>query len=55
MDSLLPLVNTASEVGYDATIPALPSFVVIRNALLDVVPGNPLVSEALSMSVLAGL
>ena len=46
MDSLLPVFNTASEVGYGATIAALPAFAVIKNALLNFVPSNPLVSEA---------
>jgi H+/gluconate symporter-like permease len=55
MDSLLPLMNTASEVGYGATIAALPAFAIIRSAMLDFVPGNPLVSEAASVSVLAGI
>jgi H+/gluconate symporter-like permease len=55
MDSLLPVFNTASEVGYGATIAALPAFAVIKNALLNVVPSNPLVSEAAAISVLAGI
>lgn len=53
--SLLPLVNTASEVGYGATIAALPAFIVVRDAMLEFVPGNPLVSEAATVSVLAGI
>lgn len=55
MDSLLPVFNTASEVGYGATIAALPAFAVIKNALLNFVPTNPLVSEAAAISVLAGI
>lgn len=55
MDSLLPIFNTASEVGYGATIAALPAFAVIKNALLNFVPTNPLISEAVAISVLAGI
>ncbi len=55
MDSLLPVFNTASEVGYGATIAALPAFAIIKNALLNFVPNNPLVSEATAISVLAGI
>jgi H+/gluconate symporter-like permease len=55
MDSLLPVFNTASEVGYGATIAALPAFTVVKNALLNFVPNNPLVSEAAAVSVLAGI
>lgn len=53
--SLLPIFNTASEVGYGAVIASLAGFVIIRDAVLNVSPGNPLVSEALAMSVLAGI
>jgi H+/gluconate symporter-like permease len=55
LDSLLPIFNTASEVGYGATIAALPAFAIITGALLDFVPSNPLVSEATAISVLAGI
>jgi H+/gluconate symporter-like permease len=55
MDSLLPIFNTASEVGYGATIAALPAFATIKNALLDFVPSNPLISQAVTINVLAGI
>ena len=55
MNSLLPVFNVASEVGYGATIAALPAFTIIKNALLNFVPSNPLVSEATAISVLAGI
>jgi H+/gluconate symporter-like permease len=55
LDSLLPIFNTASEVGYGATVAALPAFAIIKNALLNFVPYNPLVSEATAISVLAGI
>lgn len=55
MDSLLPIFNTASEVGYGATIAAMPAFTIIKNSLLNIVPSNPLISEATAISVLAGI
>jgi H+/gluconate symporter-like permease len=54
-DSMLPVFNTASEVGYGATIAALPAFAIIKSGLLNFVPSNPLVSEASAISVLAGI
>jgi H+/gluconate symporter-like permease len=54
-NSLLPVFNTASEVGYGAIIAALPAFELIKNAILNIVPSNPLISEATSISVLAGI
>ncbi|WP_397473113.1 GntP family permease [Pusillimonas sp.] len=52
---MLPLFNTASEVGYGAVIAGLAGFAIIRDAVLNVAPGNPLVSEAVAMNVLAGI
>jgi len=52
---MLPLFNTASEVGYGAVIAGLAGFAIIRDAVLNVAPGNPLVSEAIAMNVLAGI
>ena len=52
---MLPLFNTASEVGYGAVIAGLAGFVVIRDAVLNVTPHNPLISEAVAMNVLAGI
>jgi len=52
---MLPLFNTASEVGYGAVIAGLAGFVIIRDAVLNVAPGNPLISEAVAMNVLAGI
>lgn len=52
---MLPLFNTASEVGYGAVIASLAGFTLIRNAVLNVTPGNPLVSEAIAMGTLAGI
>jgi H+/gluconate symporter-like permease len=55
MGSLLPIFNTASEVGYGATIASLPAFVIIRDAVLNISPGNPLISLAVAVNVLAGV
>ena len=55
MGSLLPIFNTASEVGYGATIASLPAFAMIRDAVLNVAPGNPVISLAVAVNVLAGI
>lgn len=52
---MLPLFNTASEVGYGAVIAGLAGFTIIRDAVLNVAPNNPLISEAIAMNVLAGI
>ena len=52
---MLPLFNTASEVGYGAVIAGLAGFAIIRDAVLNVTPGNPLISEAIAMNVLSGI
>lgn len=54
LGSLLPIFNTASEVGYGAVIASLAAFVTIKDAVLGV-SGNPLISLALSVNVLAGI
>ena len=51
--SLLASMNTASEYGFGAVIAALPGFIAIRDAL-QAIP-NPLVNEAISVTVLAGI
>jgi len=55
MGSLLPIFNTASEVGYGATIASLSSFVIIKDSVLGIAPQYPLISEAISINVLAGI
>lgn len=54
MGSLLPIFNTASEVGYGAVIASLPAFSMIRDAVLGI-SGNPLVNLAVAVNVLAGI
>jgi H+/gluconate symporter-like permease len=54
--SLLAIMNTASEVGYGNVIAALPGFKAIAAALLGIkIGGTPLVSEAVSVTTLAGI
>ena len=55
MGSLLPIFNTASEVGYGTTIASLPAFAMVRDAVLNIAPGNPVVSLAVAVNVLAGI
>ncbi|MCB1777833.1 MAG: GntP family permease [Candidatus Competibacteraceae bacterium] len=54
MGSLLPVFNTASEVGYGNVIASLPAFLVVKNAVLGI-SQNPLVSEAVAVNILAGI
>ncbi|WP_201612754.1 GntP family permease [Psychrobacter immobilis] len=54
-DSMLPIFNTASEVGYGAVIASLAGFLIIRDSILNLTPGNPLISEAVAMTTLAGI
>ncbi|WP_066266741.1 GntP family permease [Hydrogenophaga palleronii] len=52
---MLPLFNTASEVGYGAVVASLAGFAIIKEAVLNVSPHNPLISEAIAMNILAGI
>ena len=53
--AVAPIFNTASQVGYGAVIASLAGFALIRDAVLGIAPGNPLVSLAISVNVLAGI
>lgn len=53
--SVLPIFNTASLVGFGAVIAALPAFDLIKAFVETIGGGNPLVSLALSVNVLAGV
>jgi H+/gluconate symporter-like permease len=53
--SVAPIFNTASQVGYGAVIASLAGFVLIRDAVLGVAPGNPLISLSIAVNVLAGI
>lgn len=52
--SLLAIINTSSEVGYGNVIKSLAGFAIIQSAILGV-SSNPLISEAISVNVLAGV
>ena len=54
-DSMLPIFNTGSEVGYGAVIASLAGFLIIRDSILNLSPNNPLISEAVAMTTLAGI
>jgi H+/gluconate symporter-like permease len=51
--SLLASLNTASEYGFGGVIAMLPGFVLIADALRAI--PNPLINEAVSVTVLAGI
>lgn len=54
--SLLAIMNTASEVGYGNVISSLPGFKAISAALINIkIGGTPLVSEAVTVNILAGI
>jgi H+/gluconate symporter-like permease len=53
--SLLAIMNTASEVGYGNVVSSLPGFTVVKEAMMAIDFGTPLVSEALVVNVLAGI
>lgn len=53
--ALLPIFNTASEVGYGTVIASLAAFAVVRDHVAGVWPGLPLASSALGVNVMAGI
>ncbi len=55
MGSMLPTFNTASEVGYGATIASLGAFLLVKDAVINISPQNPLISEVVAVNVLAGI
>ncbi|MEZ5472244.1 MAG: GntP family permease [Marinicella sp.] len=55
MGSMLPTFNTASEVGYGGTIASLGAFLLVKEAVINISPGNPLISEVVAVNVLAGI
>lgn len=52
--SLLAIMNTASEVGYGNVIKTLPAYALIATGMLSI-SANPLIGEAISSSVMAGV
>jgi H+/gluconate symporter-like permease len=55
MGSLLPIFNTASEVGYGAVIASLAAFVVVRDFVVGIAPDMPTISLAIAVNALAGI
>jgi H+/gluconate symporter-like permease len=53
--AVLPIFNTASQVGYGAVIASLAGFVLIRDAVLGIAPDNPLISLSIAVNLLAGI
>jgi len=53
--SVMPIFNTASLVGFGAVIAILPAFAAITMGLFRLGGDNPLISLALSVSVLSGI
>ncbi len=53
--SMLPIFNTASEVGFGAVIASLASFEAIKAGLLSLFPQNPLIALSVSINALAGI
>jgi H+/gluconate symporter-like permease len=53
--SLLPVFNAASEFGYGSTIAALSGFALVKERMVAIAPTRPLISEAISVNVLAGI
>ncbi len=54
MSSLLPIFNTASEIGYGAVIASLAAFAVVQAALVGI-SSNLLISEAIAVNIMAGI
>ena len=54
MNSLLPIFNTASEIGYGAVIGSLAAFAVVQAAVMGI-SSNPLISEAITVNIMAGI
>ncbi|EFH09750.1 GntP family permease [Pseudoroseomonas cervicalis] len=55
MGSMLPIFNTASEVGYGAVIASLAAFVVVRDFVVGIAPDTPTISLAIAVNALAGI
>ena len=55
ISSLLPIFNTASEVGYGTVIASLTAFASIQALVVGIAPGNPLISEAIAVNIMAGI
>ena len=54
LGSLLAVINVGSEVGYGNVIQSLAAFAIVKEAILGV-SDNPIISELISVNVLAGI
>jgi H+/gluconate symporter-like permease len=54
LGSMLPMLNTASEVGYGGVIASLAAFGAVRDAMIGL-SSNPVVSVAITVNVLAAI
>lgn len=54
-DSLAPIFNTGSVVGYGAVINSLAGFAIIRDYVLNMSSGNPLISSSFVTGILSGI
>jgi H+/gluconate symporter-like permease len=52
--SLIAIMNTSSEVAFGAVVRAMPGFLILSTAILNM-PGGILLAEAISVNVLAGI
>jgi hypothetical protein len=55
INSVLPILNTASLVGFGTVIAALQGFADVRDIILGVFPENPLISLAIAVNALTGI
>ncbi|MBR1734464.1 MAG: GntP family permease [Alphaproteobacteria bacterium] len=55
IDSLAPIFNTGSVVGYGAVINSLAGFAIIRDYVLEMSSGNPLISSSFVTGILSGI
>lgn len=53
--AVLPIFNTASQVGFGAVIASLPAFAVMRDGVLGLGGANPLISLSIAVNILAGI
>jgi H+/gluconate symporter-like permease len=54
-DSLAPIFNTASVVGYGAVINSMAGFTIIKDWILSFTSGNPIISSAFVTGILGGI
>ncbi|MEY4507160.1 MAG: hypothetical protein RL297_1738 [Pseudomonadota bacterium] len=54
-ESVMPLLNTASLVGFGAVVAVLPGFALLSDLTTQLTGGNPLVSISVAVNLLAGI